>query len=179
MEKMREKLNNNSGMSLVEVVVVVLIMGIVTTVGVIGISQMNRMNSTGVAGKIESLLDRTRMNTISYDVVDGPAANQMRTFFRIKKESNGKYYGIIARNTNGTITELDRVELSDIGVSISYVKEDSGADVTTEVTTEKDFYFNKKDGSFDSADSKMRIVVSGSNPKTLYLVQTTGRTYIE
>lgn len=168
---------NNKGMSLVELIVVVLILGIVSVVGVIGVSNMHQMDATQVTGTIEALMDRTRILSITQDAdikkEDGTddTENSVSIVLRIKKEDN-QYYGIILRKKGTTETELDKVEIGDKTIKLSYN--------STEITTGNDFTFNKSDGSFSGTNEGDKIVVKTvKKTKQVYLVKTTGRCYVE
>lgn len=156
MRKGKRKLNQ-AGMSLVELVVVILIIGILSATAGVGISFFNRMNATSAAEKLASALERTRLLTISADRPVELVLEKVDTeYFAVVKESN---------------VETDRVKIGNTALTIKVND--------TEVTDTMDFTFsyNKSNGSFSSLFSK--VVIEGNQTKTVYMVNATGRCYIE
>ena len=159
MRKGKRKLNQ-AGMSLVELVVVILIIGILSATAGVGISFYNRMNATGAAEKLASALERARLLTIS--------ANRPVELVLDKEDNN--YYAIVKEAG----VETDRVRIGttvlDIKVNDSLVLND---------TSSFTFAYDKSNGAFDSACLYYNIVIEGNQTKTVYLVNATGRCYIE
>lgn len=171
----RKKLNH-AGMTLVELIVVILILGILSVGGALGINYAGQMNSTSAAEKLVSLMERTRVYTISAEgtaAVADPADNKVTLV--LTKEGN-TYYGKLI---NGT-TEVDRVALGNGSLSITATKEGStGGDESTTIDNSTSFTisYNKANGAF--ADKYKTIVITGSKTKTIQMVHTTGRSYVK
>ena len=169
MQKEKRKLNQ-AGMTLIELVVVILIIGILSAGATVGISYVSRMNSTGAGEKLASLLERTRVYTLS--------ANG--TVKLVLKEESGTYYGVLM---NGS-TEVDKVALGNGGLTIKATKlvDDGGG---TEVPETKDIKndgeyeisYNKANGAFNEKYKQIEIV--GTETRYVKLVHTTGRSYLE
>ena len=166
MQKSDRRLCGNQGLTLIELVVVVLIMGIVAATAFVGISQTTRMDADGTAGKIQSSLELTRMQTIA-------AANDAEVKLKLAKDSNG-YYASLLQKSGASFIELDRI---DIGPARMTVQVKNGAATSTVDATGVIFTYRKSDGSFTSAYDT--IVVSGVKTKNIVLVKATGRCYIE
>lgn len=174
MQKGRKKLNQ-AGMTLVELIVVILILGILSVGGAFGINYAGQMNSTSAAEKLVSLLERTRVYTISAEgtaVVANPADNKVTLV--LTKEGN-TYYGKLL---NGT-TEVDRVALGNGSLSITATKEGTTGDESTTIDNSTSFTisYKKENGAF--ADKYKTIVIGGSKTKTIQLIHATGRSYVK
>lgn len=169
--------NNNKGMSLVELIVVVLILGIVSVMGIMGVSNMHSMDAAQVTGTLESLVDKARITAITTDetklAADGSedADNSVHIWLRILYE-DGQYYGVILKKTGSSEVELDKVEIGDKTIELSYN--------STKITDSKDIRFNKSDGSFNGTNEGDKFVVKTlKTTKNVYLVKNTGRCYVQ
>ena len=156
MRKGKRKLNQ-AGMSLVELVVVILIIGILSAGTGIGVTFVNRMNATSATEKLASALERTRVRTIASD---------KEVKLVLEKDGND-YYG---RFLEGGV-EIDTIR---IGNSALTIKVDGS--VLNDASS-YEFSYKKSNGAFQSTYTK--IVVEGSKTKTVYMVNATGRCYIE
>ena len=167
MQKEKRKLNQ-SGMTLIELVVVILIVGILSAGATVGISYISRMNSTSAGEKLASLLERTRVYTLS--------ANG--TVKLVLKEESGTYYGVLM---NGS-TEVDKVALGNGSLTLN-VKQagaaDGDPDVVTTISssTSYEIKYNKANGAFEEKYKQIEIV--GTETRYVKLVHTTGRSYLE
>lgn len=161
MEQKSRKKFNNAGMSLVELIVVVLIIGILSAGAVIGFSFIRSMDSNSAAEEISSLLERTRLNTLS-------AEEGANVRLEIKKDGK-KYYGTIAKGT----TEIEKMEIGSDGLTIKVTKS-SGTE--TVGTTPVVFTYKKSNGAFQSDYTKIEI--TGSKTAAVTLVTATGRCYL-
>lgn len=159
MRKGKRKLNQ-AGMSLVELVVVILIIGILSATAGVGISFYNRMNATGAAEKLASALERARVLTIS--------ANRPVELVLDKEDNN---YYVIVKEAG---VETDRVR---IGTTVLDIKVNDSLELND--TSSFTFSYDKSNGAFDSACPYYNIVIEGNQTKTVYLVNATGRCYIE
>ena len=158
MRKGKKKLNQ-AGMSLVELVVVILIIGILSAGSGIGIAFFNRMNATSAAEKLASALERTRLLTISADTD--------RDIELVLDKEDREYYAIVKEAG----VETDRIKIGNTALTIKV----EGIELTdTSVVT---FSYNKSNGAFNSAYTN--VVIEGNQTKTVYLVNATGRCYIE
>lgn len=163
MEQRNRKKQNNAGMSLIELIVVVLIIGILSAGAVIGFSFIHRMDASSAAETVNSLLERTRLNTIAAE--EGAGIR-----LELKKEGNS-YYGILWRGT----TELDKMELGGNGITVKVTAADGAVTTIDDVHT-CDFSYKKSNGAFQSTYEKIEI--EGAKTVVLYLVTATGRSYI-
>lgn len=167
MQKGRRKLNQ-AGMTLIELVVVILIVGILSAGAAVGINYASRMNSTSAGEKLVSLLERTRVYTLS-------ANGSVKL---VLTEESDTYYGILM---NGT-TEVDKVALGNGNLTIN-VKQagaaDGDPDVVTTISsgTPYEIVYKKENGAF--ADKYKQIEISGSETRYVQLVYTTGRSYLK
>ncbi len=157
MRKEKRKLNQ-AGMSLVELIVVILIMGILSVGSAIGISYVTKMNSASAAEKIQSMLERTRLTTLS---------SESDVKMLLGKDSEGFYCKLM----DGT-NEVEKVKLGGDALTIT------AGGATVDSSSDKVFRYNKSNGAFQ-AGSYDSIVITGSETKTVRLVTATGRTYIE
>ena len=169
MQKGRSKLNQ-AGMTLIELVVVILITGILSAGAVVGINYANRMNSTSAGEKLVSLLERTRVYTLS-------ASGTVKL---VLTADNGSYYGVLM---NGS-TQVDKVELGNESLTIKATKigvNAEGAEVpeTTNIKVDGDFEitYNKANGAF--GEKYKQIEISGSDTRYVQMVYTTGRSYLK
>ncbi len=174
MQKQREKLNN-CGFTLVEMIVVILIVGIISAGAIISLSTINRAKANGCTEKLVKLLDQTRMDSMSR--VDGAVE------LVISKEGN-TYYGTLYVSDG---TEKDKVELGDGGLTIEFWRDGDGGTTGALVRrigegTPFTVKFKKGNGglSFDTGDSPKalpfdRIVITGSNTRTIRVYEETGR----
>lgn len=170
MQKQQRK-RNNSGFTLVELIVVVLIIGIISAVSVISLSTISRAKANGCTDKLTKLLDQTRMDSMSR--VDGAVK------LVVSKEGNA-YYGTIYVD-GGTVKE--KVELGDGGLEIRFVQDAPSTSVTVDETHSFTIKFKKGNGSllFDAeapgaeALSFDRIVITGTNTRTIRVYEETGR----
>lgn len=157
MRKEKRKLNQ-AGMSLVELIVVILIMGILSVGSAIGISYVTKMNSASAAEKIQSMLERTRLTTLS---------SESDVKMLLGKDSEGFYCKLM----DGT-NEVEKVKLGGDALTIT------AGGATVDSSSDIVFQYNKSNGAFQ-AGSYDSIVITGSETKTVRLVTATGRTYIE
>ena len=174
MQKGRRKLNQ-AGMSLVELIVVILILGILSVGGAFGINYASQMNSTSAAEKLVSLLERTRVYTISAEgtaTVADPADNKVSLV--LTKEGN-TYYGKLM---NGT-TEVDRVALGNGSLSINVTRTGGASDLEINTGTSAVIGYKKENGAFKDSCDYNSIVIGGYKTKTIQLVHTTGRSYVK
>lgn len=163
MEQGIGKKRNNAGMSLIELVVAVLIIGILSAGAVLGFSFIHSMDASSAAETVNSLLERTRLNTIAAE--EGAGIR-----LELKKEDNS-YYGILWKGT----TELDKMEFGSNGITVRVTAGDGTVTTIDEIHT-CEFSFKKSNGAFQSTYEKIEI--AGSKTVTVYLVTATGRSYI-
>ena len=156
MRKGKRKLNQ-AGMSLVELVVVILIIGILSATAGVGISFFNRMNATSAAEKLASALERTRVLTISAD----------RSVELVLEKVDTEYYAVVKEAG----VETDRVKIGNTALVIKV----NGIELTD--TYGFTFRYNKSNGAFASAYTN--VVIEGNQTKTVYMVNATGRCYIQ
>ena len=162
MQEGRKKLNQ-AGMSLLELVVVILIIGILAVGSGVGISYASQMNATSAAEKFTSLLERTRMHTISAD-------DSVKLV--LARDGDG-YYGKIMKGA----TEVDNVRLGNNGLSIT-IKETGQPDITVNTGASYEFTYKKSNGAFADTCTYTSVVISGgSKTKVVQLVHATGRCY--
>lgn len=166
MEQENRKKQNNAGMSLIELIVAVLIIGILSAGAVTGFSFIHRMDASSAAETVNSLLERTRLNTIAAETGAGIR-------LELKKEGN-TYYGILWKGT----TELDKMEIGGGGLTVKVT--DAGGIVTTvDDTHHCMFSFQKSNGAFlDTYGNYEKIEIEGTRTAVIYLVTATGRSYI-
>lgn len=160
MRKGKRKLNQ-AGMSLVELVVVILIIGILSATAGVGISFFNRMNATSAAEKLASALERTRLLTISAD----------RPVELVLEQVDTEYFAVVKENG----VETDRVKIGNTQLAIRVKQGVSSYDVSE--TQDFSFFYNKSNGAFSSLFTSVEI--EGNQTKTVYMVNATGRCYIE
>lgn len=159
MEQMSRKKQNNAGMSLVEMIVVVLIIGILSAGAVVGFSFIRSMDASSAAEEVVSLLERTRLNTLSAEEGAG---------VRLEIKKDGKnYYGTIFKDG----TEIEKTTLGGNGLTLDV--SGFGEVGSTPVV----FSFYKSNGAYQSTYDKIEI--TGAKTSVVYLVTATGRTYIE
>lgn len=158
MEQMSRKKQNNAGMSLVEMIVVVLIIGILSAGAVVGFSFIRSMDASSAAEEVVSLLERTRLNTLS--------AEEDTVRLEIKKDGKN-YYGTIFKDG----TEIEKTTLGGNGLTLDV--SGFGEVGSTPVV----FSFYKSNGAYQSTYDKIEI--TGAKTSVVYLVTATGRTYIE
>lgn len=167
MQKQQKK-RNNGGFTLVELIVVVLVVGIISAVSVISLSTISRAKANGCTDKLVKLLDRTRMDSMSR--VDGAVK-------LVVSKSGNAYYGTLYVD-GGTVK--DEVELGDGGLEIRFVSDDPAQSRSVLVDEEHSFTIKFKKGngslSFDAeALSFDRIVITGTNTRTIRVYEETGR----
>ena len=162
MRKGRKKLNQ-AGMSLVELIVVVLILGILSAGAAVGAAYANNVNAKSAAEKLNSMLERTRLLTISSDV------NVEMVLF---KDSNG-YCGKIMKGS----TEVDVVHLGNDALTITV--ETEGGATTTIGPSSCTFAYKKANGAFADSCLYSVVTITGSKTKEVQLVHDTGRSYIK
>ncbi len=166
MQKGRQKLNQ-AGMSLIELIVVILIIGILSAGTGVGINYVNRMNSTSAGEKLVSLMERTRVYTLS-------ASGSVKLV--LTKEGN-HYYGTLL---NGA-TEVDKVSLGNGSLTITAVDGATsvviGAGGSPGASAE--IAYKKANGAFEDSCGYDSIVINGTKTRTVRLVNATGRTYLE
>ncbi len=172
MQKGRRKLNQ-AGMSLVELIVVILILGILSAGTAVGINYANRMNSTSAAEKLVSLMERTRVYTISAEETSNDAsANKVSLV--LTKEGN-TYYGTLMYGT----TEVDKVALGNTSLTIKVTKTNAsgGEDTVTIGSGEYTISYEKANGAF--AEPYKQVEISGSKTRYIQMVHTTGRAFLK
>jgi len=175
MQKGRRKLNR-AGMTLIELVVVILILGILSAGAAVGANYANQMDATSAAEKLVSLLERTRVYTISAEVISNDPA--VKVSLVLTKEGN-TYYGKLM---NGS-TEMDKVSLGNESLTIKVTKtvingEGLEEDETKEVEDgDYKILYKKENGAFWEAYKQIEIV--GSKTRYIQLVHTTGRSYLK
>lgn len=164
MQEGRKKLNQ-AGMSLLELVVVILIIGILAVGSAVGINYAGRMNATGAAEKLSSMLERTRLYTISAD----------DTVKLVLSKEGDHYYGKIMKGS----AEVDKVSLGSQALTVT-IKEEGQADITVATGDEYEFSYKKENGAFTDTCTYSSVVITGaSKTKTVQLVHATGRCYLK
>lgn len=179
MQKGRRKLNQ-AGMTLVELIVVILILGILSAGTAVGINYASRMNSTSAAEKLVSLMERTRIYTISAEETSTDAsANKVSLV--LTKEGN-TYYGKLMYGS----TEVDKVALGNTSLTIKVtetVLNGEGAEVDNTHTISDasggsyTISYKKANGAFK--EKYKQIEISGSKTRYIQMVHTTGRAYLK
>ena len=168
MKKSRRKLNN-AGMSLVEIIVVVLIMGVLSAGAVVGLSFIRSMDASSAAESLVAALNRAKLQT--------QATNTGETIkLQIVAESDG-YYGKILLVNGASTTELDKVEIGDNALTISFAENDTDTPTTIDSSHPCVIEYAKSNGAYDSDYTK--LVVNGSKTMVVRMVKATGRCYIE
>ena len=162
MERKSRRKQNNAGMSLIEIVVVVLIIGILSAGAVYGFSYIRSMDASSAAEEITSLLERTRLNTLSAEEAD-------TVLLTLSKEDN-HFFGEISVNS----VVIDKVQIGGNGLSIK-VTNSSGV-TTIDSSSVAEFSYQKSNGAFSSDYTK--IEVTGIKTSTITLVLGTGRCYV-
>jgi prepilin-type N-terminal cleavage/methylation domain-containing protein len=188
MEQVQLKRNRNSGFSLIELIVAVLIIGIASTITVLSVSYAHSMNASRTAQKLSSYLDLTRTQAMSME--------QDSVVLRIERNSEGEYYVVSLQVSNtGVFTELDREELCNKALDISYDR-GTGLFVPLAKDSSIDIAYKKDSGSFTKTidttkpivptnpfasmlDPIQKIRITGSKTATLVLVGLTGRNYVQ
>ena len=173
MRKGRRKLNQ-AGMSLVELIVVILILGILSVGTAVGINYAKQMDSTSAGEKLVSLLERTRVYTISAENTSDPL---LKVKLLLTKEGN-TYYGTLMDGS----TQVDKVSLGNGSLTIKLTEEGAsdlviGSGGTPGASAE--IAYKKANGAFDDSCDYNSIVIDGSKTRTIRLVNTTGRSYLE
>lgn len=168
MQKGRRKLNH-AGMTLMELVVVILILGILSAGTVTGVAYISRMNTTTITEKLASLLERTRMYTIS---AEDPNDADGKVTLVLTKEDN-TYYGKLMQGS----VEMDKVMLGSGSLGLSLTRP-GDADVQVADGASVTLSYQKANGAFVDTMPYSSIVISGTKTQTIYLVKTTGRSYI-
>lgn len=164
MQEGRKKLNQ-AGMSLVELVVVILIIGVLAVGSAVGINYASQMNATSAAEKMASVLERTRLYTISAD----------DAVKLVLSKEDDHYYGIIMKGS----TEVDKVSLGSDALTVT-IKEDGEEDITVATGDAYEFSYKKANGAFSDACTYSSVVISGgSKTRTVQLVHATGRCYLK
>lgn len=164
MEQENRRKQNNAGMSLIELIVAVLIIGILSAGAVVGFSFIHRMDASSAAETVNSLLERTRLNTIA-------AVEDAGIRLELKKEGNS-YYGILWQGT----AELDKMEFGGNGITVRVTATD-GTVTTIDDENNCVFFYEKSNGAFRSTYEKIEI--EGAKTAVVYLVTATGRSYID
>lgn len=183
MQRERRKLNQ-AGMSLVELIVVILILGILSAGTAVGINYASRMNSTSAAEKLVSLMERTRLYTISTEEASSEEDSEedaKKVSLVLSKEGDN-YYGTLMYDT----TEVDKVELGNKSLTIKVTKKvlngdgDEVDDTHTIVDGSGGSYvisYEKANGAFK--EKYKQIEISGSETRYIQMVYTTGRSYLK
>lgn len=158
---------NNAGMSLIELIVVILILGIVSTGAVISISAIMNANVSSCAKKLSSLLDKTRLETMS---------RTGNVYLKISQDASGTYHGTIINKVGTDEKELTKESLGSRNITINAYTSDinySEVSDSNSVIIE----FNKGSGSLKSSFVKFEI--TSSKTANVYIVEETGRNYID
>lgn len=179
MQKGRRKLNQ-AGMTLVELIVVILILGILSAGTAVGINYASQMNSTSAAEKLVSLMERTRIYTISAEET-GSDATANKVSLVLTKEGN-TYYGKLMYGS----TEVDKVALGNGSLTIKVTKrvlDGDGNEVDSTHTIDEgaggsyELSYKKANGAF--TEKYKQIEISGSKTRYIQMVHTTGRSYLK
>lgn len=164
MQEGRKKLNQ-AGMSLIELVVVILIIGILAVGSSAGISYASQMNATSAAEKLVSLLEKTRVYTLSAD-------DSVKLV--LSRDDNG-YQGKIIKGA----VEVDKVNLGNGGLTVT-IKETGQSDLTMGIGDSYEFSYKKSNGAFEDTCTYTSVVINGgSKTRVVQLVHDTGRCYMK
>ncbi len=150
--RVKNRISDNRGISLVELIVVISIMTIMTGVTALGISMMFSRDANYVAVRIDDALSETRTLSMSRE-------GTFKCLLHIDTDPKGSYV-LITRDVPGVATEEVKKVPLDKSVSIT-VKGDAVA-----MTGDFSVVFDKSKGSIDK--------VNGSDPdKGVYTITVT------
>ena len=172
MQNGRRKLNQ-AGMTLVELVVVILILGILSAGTAVGINYASRMNSTSAAEKLVSLMERTRIYTISAEETSNDTgANKVSLV--LTKEGN-TYYGKLMYGS----TEVDKVALGNSSLTIKVTKANGSGGEDTDTIGSGEYKISYKNANGAFAEAYKQVEISGAKTRYIQMVHTTGRAYLK
>ena len=176
--RVKNRISDDRGMSLVELIVVISIMAVMTGILSLGIGMMFSRDANYVAVRIDDALTETRTCSMSKD---GTFTCELN--IDSSSNGNGSFVQIMQSISGGTPTEYKKILLDK---SVVIKVDADGTDITADKIT---FEFDKSKGSLKKVNGAVTSAgvytievtskKNSSKVKEITLISTTGRHYTD
>jgi prepilin-type N-terminal cleavage/methylation domain-containing protein len=169
---------DNRGFSMVEIIVTIAILVILAATAIRSIAYLNHGNAKKCMGQLESTLDRVQSETLGKETTP---------YLYVFKSDKG-YRMVTSTNKNLTWAELNSMTSTALGgnnlkLTAKNMVTASGTKINSDLSGGEVLRlgFQKSTGAFlsDSYCESIVLTGNGGSTRTLYLVERTGKHYVE
>ena len=174
-------MKNNQGVTLIELIIVIAIAGILAGGSIFGARMLGIGSAKRYVNRINSMLDYVQMENMTKN----------KTHYLIIREENGSYIMEVKAGSQATSPIISREELKLVRGEITYQKKNDGTTFLVsstpvpgrDISTKLEVCFQKDTGGIalntqNEIITRVEVTSAGSS-YTIYLVEATGKHYID